>query len=678
MKRLLAGLLALLLSSCSSPQDVSTVVPPNPDDSVPAQFASHIVLIPNQIPQMRQVGSGSSNINRNSVDIYFSHAPRVGDELVCAYSASTSLSDIYSVPANWTGFYSNTHNGLTVLGIEHTVVMGDTAGPYTLNVSGSDVPTGFSASCGDFSGVNTSNPIASIAPLNTMSSTGSLAQSLSLAAPVLGAIPVGFFSAKGQVSATVAAPFSLATQNQSTGITKVTSATVVVAFARNTSTSYTPTVTWSALVNASNGFLVMLTPAGVSVGSTMATPAPTGSPTPLPTGVVTSSPSPTASPTSTPTVAPTASPTPHPTASPTPTPTPTAPPVATPTPTAAPTATPTPNCTVGGFTAPSAYPDACFHPYASNSVWNTPISSYSPAPSPDPNSSTYMSYYASNFSIFTSLQFGYTNESNQFQHPVYFGHSSDPVYSITCTGGYSPCSPGVSFHIPSYAIPAEGGDRHFTDIDESNSSLELDCWNTNNLSGTGGTLTATACGTGPLTGPGIVFGQTGAGFAQWAGVIRAQELIAGNIPHALFIVMPCTNNNAPVYPSNYRSTDTECTGNQGAPYGAFFRLNMTDAQITALGVPTWKKAIYTALAHYGGFVGDTNGNNAMNVQFEADEMYTRAGYTNPNCPSGRPCTPLTAYFHTLGDPGWTGSVYNVNLSEVNWATYGQWLLPPPS
>ena len=32
---------------------------------------------------------------------------------------------------------------------------------------------------------------------------------------------------------------------------------------------------------------------------------------------------------------------------------------------------------------------------------------------------------------------------------------------------------------------------------------------------------------------------------------------------------------------------------------------MSDAQIAALAVPAWKKTILTALAHYGGYVGDT-------------------------------------------------------------------------
>jgi hypothetical protein len=233
--------------------------------------------------------------------------------------------------------------------------------------------------------------------------------------------------------------------------------------------------------------------------------------------------------------------------------------------------------------------------------------------------------------------------------------------------------------VPSYAQPAGGSDAHLTVIDQSTTPYtELDCWSTSNLSGTGGTITAQACGSGPINGTGLTFGQTGAGYAQWAGVIRSGEFVANSINHALFIIAPCTQN-ASVYPSNVRSTDTQCSGNQGPPYGARFRLAMTDAQILALGAPVWKEAIYFALAHYGAYVGDTNGNNNMSFQFESDLTYSLASYTNAGCPTnGAPCTPVTVYAKAQSIPFVSGTYYSVNLSEVNWATYGQWLLPPPT
>jgi hypothetical protein len=328
------------------------------------------------------------------------------------------------------------------------------------------------------------------------------------------------------------------------------------------------------------------------------------------------------------------------------------------------------------YSAPSNYPDVSWLPYAINSVWNSPIGSSFKV---DPNSSVYQAFYTSNFPSFQNTGFGLTNESQDYEHPIYFGRSGDPTYSVHCTASWASCDFGSRvWHIPSYALPAGGSDAHLAVIDETDNE-ELDCWSTKKLSGTGGTITAQSCGYGPITGPGLVFGQTAAGYALWAGIIRDQELAQGQINHALFLVMPCTSNATPVFPSNFRSTDTECAGNQGAPYGERFRLNMTDAQVAALPAPQWKKPIYYALERYGAYVGDTNANQAMGIQIESDEMYESAGYVNKSCPNnGAPCTPLTAFMHTLTppDPGWNGNRYVISLSEVNWAKYGEWLEPP--
>ena len=648
----------------------ATVIPPYPE-LISRANASHIVLVPNNVPRLMQRGTGYTSYNANTASVIFTTAPATGDELVCGYFSPTSASDLYSVPSGWIVSRSGLQNGVYFQLLLHTVTATDGVGPYTFGVSGSDTPTGIAINCGDYSGVNTTAPVAGIAPLNTATSVGSTSATVPLASPVLAGRPVAFFGASASSLAVPTAPFRTQSQILATGTTAVTATMVDTGtIALNKTTAYTPTVTWSTSVH-SNGVMVILTPTGITVNAVSATPVPTSSPTPLPTGVPTLPPTPTPAPT----VAPTATPTHTPTPTPTATATPTVAPTATPTPTPTPSATATPVCTIGSFSAPSAYPGGCYVPYASNSVWNTPLGT---SPSPDPSSAAYQSFYVSNFPFLSSLQFGYTNSANQYQHPIYFGHSSDPTYSVTCLASYSSCAPGQTFHIPSYAVPAHGGDHHITVIDESNTTYnELDCWQSNNLSGTGGVLTAQACGYGPVTGPGIVFGQTGAGYAQWAGVIRAQELIAGNIPHALFMVAPCTEN-LTVYPSNYRTTETQCSGTSGAPYGGRFRLNMTDTQINALAIPTWKRAIYFALAHYGGYIGDTNGNSQMSIQTEADEMYTAPGYTNPSCPTnGAPCTPLTA-FANANPSGftWNGSYYSINLNDVNWSTYGQWLLHP--
>jgi hypothetical protein len=346
-----------------------------------------------------------------------------------------------------------------------------------------------------------------------------------------------------------------------------------------------------------------------------------------------------------------------------------------------PTFAPTPAST--NWTAPNDYPPDTWTPYSAspNSVWNTPFQQ-SPAV-PDPNSLTYQRFYTSNknFGYFSSLTFGYTDESNQYGHPIYFGYATDPVYTVKCLASWADvCPPSTQkFHIPKYAVPAGGSDAHLTSIDYTyNPALELDCWSTTKPSGAGGVLTAQACGSGAVTGQGLAFGQTAAGYAQWAGVIRASELTDGYIGHALFVVAPCTASSS-VYPSISRPTDTLCPSGQGAPYGFRIRLNMTPQAIAALSIPQSHKTILTALSSFGAYQGDTNGNNNMSLQVEADEMYTAPNYVNPSCgslPSGAPCTPLTAWAN--GQPGvtWTGANYNIDISKDVPNSSWQWLLPP--
>jgi hypothetical protein len=326
------------------------------------------------------------------------------------------------------------------------------------------------------------------------------------------------------------------------------------------------------------------------------------------------------------------------------------------------------------FSAPNNYPSIAWLPYAISSVWNSPIN---PEFKVDPASATYQEFYTKTFPSFSNMGFGLINRSQDFDHPMYFGRKDDPTYSVKCTATWANCDFGNrKFHIPSFATPAGGSDAHLAVLDQT-TNLELDMWGTQKLSGTGGTVTASSAGYGPITGPGLVFGTTGAGYALGAGVIRNQEIVAGKINHALFITAPCTNNNTPVFPSNWRSTDTQCANNQGAPYGERFRLNMTDEEIAKLNAPAWKKPIYYALSRYGGYIGDTNGGYAMGIQIESDEMYTSAKYKNKDCPTnGAPCTPLTAMMNTMGNPGWNGKDYIITLNEVDWAKYGSWLLPP--
>jgi hypothetical protein len=137
-------------------------------------------------------------------------------------------------------------------------------------------------------------------------------------------------------------------------------------------------------------------------------------------------------------------------------------------------------------------------------------------------------------------------------------------------------------------------------------------------------------GLGPRSGLGIdIFGATQSQFALTIGVVRAADLKAGNIPHALQMAIPCATGMG-VYPAAV-GTDFACPSGTVAPpyYGMRVQLAMTDAEILALKAPAYVKTVYRALAHYGAFVGDTGTEDSIGFQTESGLTYTQLGLPNP-------------------------------------------------
>ena len=113
------------------------------------------------------------------------------------------------------------------------------------------------------------------------------------------------------------------------------------------------------------------------------------------------------------------------------------------------------------------------------------------------------------------------------------------------------------------------------------------------------------------------------GFGNLAGIIRASELAAGEIRHALFMVIKCSSGTT-VYPAT-GGAGSRCSNAGGAaPMGARFQLDMSDAEIGSLHVPAWKKTILRAMARYGMYFGDT-GSGGWGIQMESGATYTSFG-----------------------------------------------------
>jgi len=233
---------------------------------------------------------------------------------------------------------------------------------------------------------------------------------------------------------------------------------------------------------------------------------------------------------------------------------------------------------------------------------------------------------------------------------VYFSTSADPVYTVHCTKSWGTCEPeGMQIHVPAAARAAGAADGSLAIVDQS-TGKEYDFWQASKNDSTR-TLTASWGGVtdvGSATATGLGSAGNAGGFGLAAGQIRASELAAGHIDHALFMVVYCTNGTS-VYPATSASTGRSCSSvglsNTDAPaMGQHFFLNMSDDQIAALSVPKWQKTVLTAMAHYGMYVGDTGG-DGWSVMAESADQYLAAGQADP----------WVAAAQTLGMPSYSSS-----------------------
>jgi hypothetical protein len=103
--------------------------------------------------------------------------------------------------------------------------------------------------------------------------------------------------------------------------------------------------------------------------------------------------------------------------------------------------------------------------------------------------------------------------------------------------------------------------------------------------------------------------------------VRPEELAAGRIDHALFITVPCAGDGGSVPPAT--TGGAACDDGRDTPVlGSRLQLDMSAAEIDALGAPPWKRALLRAMARYGLIVGDTGGPAGWALQLQSDTSYT--------------------------------------------------------
>ncbi len=286
--------------------------------------------------------------------------------------------------------------------------------------------------------------------------------------------------------------------------------------------------------------------------------------------------------------------------------------------------------------------------------WNNPLPP-SPANIDGANTGRLAAYVAKD----APNSFSRASDDNDYGHPVYLASIGDPDVALSCGSYQYGCNGAfpATIKVPAAARPAAASDHHLGVIQPNGD--EYDFWG---ASFDGATLSAHTGARSSILGSGVPAGMSAtSGAALAAGLIRFQELRAGVIRHALFVVMPCTT--GVVYPGTTNAF--ACPDGQGVPVGAHIHLKMSDAAIDALSVSADLKVVLHAMHQYGAFVEDTGGygnlvENAGGpiVGYESSTQYLSFG------------APFPGAAWAQSQPGWTCNASTCAGSPIPYSTLG--------
>ena len=202
--------------------------------------------------------------------------------------------------------------------------------------------------------------------------------------------------------------------------------------------------------------------------------------------------------------------------------------------------------------------------------------------------------------------------------PVATARATDPVRRVTLfRWGFGP-KRTVRFRIPDAAQPSQGSDHHLAVID---GDRELDLWAARRVGG--GDLKAGAAVVVPRDAGGIAgaVAGTAAGFTLTAGIVRADELAAGRIDHALVFTVPRVH---PSYVAPAVHTDGRARNRDALPMGTRIQL---DPAADLSGLPRTQRVVARALQVYGAYLVDSSGSLAVRAEAPATGAgaWARAG-----------------------------------------------------
>jgi hypothetical protein len=289
-----------------------------------------------------------------------------------------------------------------------------------------------------------------------------------------------------------------------------------------------------------------------------------------------------------------------------------------------------PAACVADFGNPSAFkagrwPDGCWRPFSDRSPFNTRIAA-DPRLGPQAYVATLLDRGKGGGDV-DDLPAGTAGTAGDFGKPTFWAQHSDPVYTVK--GGSS--ATGFEVHdqrirLPAGAKPSAGSDHHLTVV-YAGQEYGFHNARVNPHHRTISAADETEAFAGrriDLAGVGLCAGGTAARFGNLAGIIRAEELEAGHVDHAL-VIATSVNSSRFVYPA--AKSDGHRSGGEYPPMGTRFQLEPSWATNRRLAsFPVWKQPILRALRDYGAYIGDSRGTPGWTIGRESGSTYTSLGY----------------------------------------------------
>lgn len=249
--------------------------------------------------------------------------------------------------------------------------------------------------------------------------------------------------------------------------------------------------------------------------------------------------------------------------------------------------------------------DVALHPFASSSPWNRAIGS----------GAVFQSRSGAATTSFIESAKPVINRSS-WSVSLRHARTSDPLVTLVAVRNNTT----YSIRIPADTVATAGTDKHVTVI-QPDGETAFDMYKLERLSST--RWSAAYVVKSDLTGSGIDAGSRASGLPAFAGLIRAHELDAANIPHAVAVAVPGTAlRSGQVWPASRQDGDAATSYSGDLPMGSLVAIpGNVDLSSLPLTSPEGR-ALARALQNYGAYVVDRSGMVSLYCELACDSDAT--------------------------------------------------------